>query len=102
MQLGVSMIMTSCVNIARFSVLTAIVMHAAFNTVTRFLNGLFAGTVPRAGLPFELVFPMSGFLVAVVLVVITRGQLSYYRDAHLSDGLIAAQQAATPDGRMRF
>ena len=44
---------------ARLSVLTAIVIHAAFNTV-----------------------PMSGLLVAVVLIVVTRGRLSYDRDAH--------------------
>ena len=100
--IGMSLIMTTCVNMARFSVITAIVMHAAFNTVTRFLNGLFAGTAPRANLPFELVFPMSGFLVAVVLVLMTRGHLSYRRDAHLGDVAIAAQQAAAPDGRMRF
>jgi len=88
--IGVSVIMTWCVNIARFSVLTAVVMHGAFNTVTRFLSGLFAGTQPRTSLPFELVFPMSGFLVALVLLVVTRGRLSYHRNAHLDDGSIAA------------
>jgi membrane protease YdiL (CAAX protease family) len=97
--IGVSVIMTWCVNIARFSVLTAIVMHAAFNTATRFLNGLFAGTQPRANVPFELVFPMSGVLVAVVLVVVTRGCLSYQRDAHLSDDLIVARQTTTAADR---
>jgi membrane protease YdiL (CAAX protease family) len=100
--IGVSLIMTTCVNIARFSVLTAIVMHAAFNTVTRFLNGLFAATAPRANLPFELVFPLSGLLVAIVLVLMTRGRLSYPWDAHWGDVAIAAQQAAAPDGRMRY
>jgi hypothetical protein len=40
--IGVSVIMTWCVNIARFSVLTAVVMHGAFNTVSRFLNVFFA------------------------------------------------------------
>jgi membrane protease YdiL (CAAX protease family) len=88
--IGVSVITTWCVNIARFSVLTAVVMHATFNTVSRFLNGLFADTQPRARLPFELVFPMSGLLVAAALVVITRGRLSYHRDAHLGDVSIAA------------
>jgi len=88
--IGVSVMMTWCANITRFSVLTAVVMHGAFNTVTRFLSGLFAGTQPRTSLPFELVFPMSGFLVAVVLLVVTRGRLSYHRNAHLGDGSIAA------------
>ena len=65
-------------NIARFSVLTAIVMHAGFNTVTRFLNGLFVGIEPRANLSFEMVFPMSGLLVAGVLIVMTPGRLAYH------------------------
>ena len=78
---GLSIIMTWAVNVARFSVVTAIVMHAAFNTVSRFLNGLFAGTEPRANLSFDFVFPLSGLLVAAGLVVMTRGRLSYHRDA---------------------
>jgi hypothetical protein len=76
-------------------------MHAAFNTVTRFLNGLFAGTEPRASLPFELVFAASGLVVAAVLVVSTRGRLAYYPAAHQGEVSIAAQQTAAPDGRMR-
>jgi membrane protease YdiL (CAAX protease family) len=99
--IGVSLIMTWAINSARFSVITAIVMHAAFNTVTRFLNGLFAGTEPRASLPFESVFAASGLVVAAVLVVSTRGRLAYHPGAHLGEVSIAAQQAAAPDGRMR-
>ncbi len=86
------------VNVARFSVLPAIVMHAALNTVTRFLNGLFVGIEPRANLPFEMVFPMSGLLVAVVLIVMTRGRLSYHRDAHSSEVAIAAQHRLAAGG----
>jgi hypothetical protein len=78
--IGVSVMMTWAVNIARFSVLTAIVMHAAFNTVSRFLNGLFAGAEPRANLPFEIVFPASGLFVAIVLVVVTRGRLARHQE----------------------
>jgi len=50
--IGLSIIMSWGVNLTRFSVLPAIVMHAAFNTVSRFLNGLFVGVEPRASLPF--------------------------------------------------
>jgi hypothetical protein len=99
--IGESVLMTWAVNIARFSVIPAIVMHAAFNTVTRFLNGLFAGTEPRASLPFELVFAVSGLVVAAVLVGSTRGRLAYHPGAYLADVSIAAQRAAVPDGRTR-
>jgi membrane protease YdiL (CAAX protease family) len=98
--LGVSVIMTWGFNLARFSVVTAIVMHAAFNTVTRYLNGLFADTAPRVSLPFEWIFPASGLVVAAVLVVSTRGGLAYHREAQVAEASIAAQQAAAPDGRM--
>ncbi len=94
---GLSIIMSWGANIARFSVLTAIVMHAGFNTVTRFLNGLFVGIEPRANLSFEMVFPMSGLLVAGVLIVMTRGRLSYHRDAHLTEVSIAAQHRLAAD-----
>ena len=76
---GVSVMMTWGVNIARFSVLTAVVMHAAFNTVSRFLNGLFAGAELRTNIPFEVVFPASGLFVALLLVVITRGRLAHQK-----------------------
>jgi CAAX protease family protein len=99
--IGVSIIMTWSANLARFSVLPAIVIHAAFNTVTRFLNGLFIGSQPRASLPFELVFPVSGLLVALLFIALTRGRLSYHGDAHSFEVPIAAQQAAAPDGRLR-
>jgi len=39
--IGLSVIMSYGVNLARFSAITAIFMHAAFNTTSRFLNGLF-------------------------------------------------------------
>jgi membrane protease YdiL (CAAX protease family) len=97
---GVSVIMSWGVNLARFSVLPAIVMHAAFNTVTRFLSGLFVGTAPRPSLPFEVVFPAGGLLVAVVLIVATRGRLSYRRNGYTEVMMSAAQQAAAPGGRM--
>jgi membrane protease YdiL (CAAX protease family) len=74
---GVSVIMTYGVNLARFSVIAAIAMHAAFNTVSRFLNGLFAGTEPRLQISPVLLIALTGLAVAVALIVVTRGRLAY-------------------------
>jgi hypothetical protein len=40
--LGLTVIMTYGANLARFGVITPIAMHAAFDTASRFLDGLFA------------------------------------------------------------
>ena len=75
---GLSLILTWGANVARFGVVTPIAMHAAFNTVSRFLSGLFTETQPRGPIPFELVLALSGIAAALVLVVITRGRLGYH------------------------
>jgi membrane protease YdiL (CAAX protease family) len=75
---GLSLILTWGANVARFGVVTPIAMHAAFNTVSRFLSGLFTETQPRAPIPFELLLAPSGIAAALVLVVITRGRLGYH------------------------
>ena len=49
---GQSFILTHAANLAGFGVVTPIAMHATFNTVSRFLNGLFASTQPHARIPF--------------------------------------------------
>ncbi len=95
--IGVSTIMTWSTNLARFSVLPAVVMHAAFNTVARFLNGLFIDRQPRAGVPFEVVFPASGLLVAVLLIILTRGRLSYGGTSQVEQS--AANTDAASGGR---
>jgi len=69
---GLSVIMTHAANVARFSVVTAIATHAAFNTVSRFLAGLFIHTQPSVHIPFELVLALCGLAVALVLIVMTR------------------------------
>jgi membrane protease YdiL (CAAX protease family) len=76
---GLSFIMGCAANVARFAVIPAILMHAAFNTVGRFLNRLFKNTQPATSLPFELVLAMSGFGISLVLILITRGRLAYPR-----------------------
>ena len=74
---GLSVIMTYAVNLARFSVITAIAMHGAFNTVSRFLAGLFNHTQPRVHIPFESVLALCGLATALVLIVMTKGRLAY-------------------------
>jgi len=79
--LGSSIILTYGTNLARFSVVTPIVMHAIFNTTSRFLNGMFAGTTPNVrGVPFELVMAFGGLATGAVLILATRGQLGYPTD----------------------
>jgi membrane protease YdiL (CAAX protease family) len=76
--LGSSVILTYVTNLARFSVVAPIVTHAVFNTASRFLNGMLAGTEPHVRVvPFELVMALGGLAIATVLVVATHGQLGY-------------------------
>jgi membrane protease YdiL (CAAX protease family) len=86
---GQSLILTYCTNLARFGILTPIAMHATFNTVSRFLGGLFAGTEPIAPIPFVLVMALCGLATALVLILATRGRLAYQEDP-------AAASTATP------
>ena len=76
---GLRVIMAACVNWSHFSVMVAIVMHAAFNTVSQWLGGLFQSVQPQPPLPFELVLGLSGLCVAAILVLGTRGKLAYPR-----------------------
>jgi tryptophan-rich sensory protein len=75
--MGQSVILTYGTNLARFGIVTPIAMHATFNTVSRFLGGLFAETEPSAALPFELVMALCGLATALVLILATRGRLGY-------------------------
>lgn len=72
---GLSVVMAAGANIARFGVLAAILMHAAFNTAPRFFGGLFANQGPETPLPFELVIGLCGLAAALVLLLATRGRL---------------------------
>ena len=63
---GLSFIMSYAANLTRFSLITVIAMHAAFNTVSRFLAGLFATTQPST---------------ALTLILVTRSRLPYDGDA---------------------
>src|SRR5262245_44455656 len=73
---GQSVTLTYGSNLARFGFITPRALHAAFNTVSRFLGGLFADTQPSAPIPFVLVMALCGLAVALVLIVATRGRLA--------------------------
>jgi membrane protease YdiL (CAAX protease family) len=74
-------VFTVAVNYARFAVFPAILIHATFNTASRFLNGLFANVQPSSRMPFELVMALCGLAVALVLTIITGGTLGYPKPA---------------------
>jgi membrane protease YdiL (CAAX protease family) len=80
MLLGLSFIMSFGANLSRFSVVTSIAMHAAFNSVSGLLNGLFAEVQPAVHISFELVLALSGLSAALLLVVLTKGRLGYGGD----------------------
>jgi hypothetical protein len=73
-------ILTYGTNLAGFGIVVPIAMHAAFNTVSRFLSGLFVDTQPRVSLRFDLVMALGGIAIATVLIVVTRGRLAYRGD----------------------
>ena len=70
-----SFIFTLVANWTRFAVIPAILVHAAFNTASRFIGGIFASVEPSASIPFELVMAFSGLAVASILLLATKGRL---------------------------
>ena len=80
---GQSLLLTYGTNLAGFGIVTPVAMHAAFNTVPRFLGGLFADTQPSPRMPFLLVMALCGLATAVVLMLATRGRLAYCEDSAL-------------------
>jgi membrane protease YdiL (CAAX protease family) len=98
--IGYSVIMTFGANLARFGVITPILMHAIFNTNGRFFQGLFANAGPGSGgfliplldrapvpaglsghLPFTLVLALGGWVVAFFVLLFTKGSLGYCPEA---------------------
>ena len=68
---------TYATNLSRFGIITPIAMHETFNTVSRFLGGLFADTQPSAPISFELVMALCGLATALVVILVTRGRLAF-------------------------
>jgi uncharacterized protein len=83
---GQSLILTYGANLAGFGIITPIAMHAIFNTVSRFLSGLFVDVSPSTHLPFELVMALCGVAIGVGLIVATRGRLAYEEHSSHADG----------------
>jgi membrane protease YdiL (CAAX protease family) len=75
--IGLSVIMTFIANLTRFSLFAAICLHAIFNTVSRFLGGLFLQVQPSSSLPFELVMALCGLVVAGALALLTKSRLGW-------------------------
>jgi membrane protease YdiL (CAAX protease family) len=93
---GLSVLMTLGANLARFSVLAPILMHALFNTHGRFLDGLFANAAPGSGgflnyivplipahrggnisISFNALIVTGGLVAALVTILFTKGRLGY-------------------------
>lgn len=75
---GQSLLLTYGANLAGFRIITPIAMHATFNTVSRFLSGLFADPQPNARVPFVLVMALCGLATGGALIAATRGRLVYH------------------------
>ncbi len=58
-----SILLTIATNLARFSVLPAIIMHWVFNNSSGVISGLLANTEPSTKIPFELVMGLCGLAV---------------------------------------
>ncbi len=92
---GLSVLITLGANLARFGVIAPILMHAVFNTNGRSLQGLFTNVEPGSGgflkplagilhvniqMSFALLVALGGWLVASLVVIVTKGSLGYSRE----------------------
>ncbi len=80
MMIGLRLLIATCANWSGFGIAVAILTHAAFNTSSRWLGGLFTVAHPQSWLPFELVMALTGLAVAAIIVAWTRGRLAYPPD----------------------
>lgn len=77
---GFSLVLTYATNLAHFGIVAPIAIHAIFNTVTKFLDGLFMKTQPDIRIPFELVMALCGLATGIAITLATRSQLAYRPD----------------------
>lgn len=70
-----SVVMSWVGNVSRFAILAPIVVHAIFNTCSKYLGLLLAGHEPQGALPEAWTIILSGWVVALALILITRGHL---------------------------
>ena len=80
--ISLSFVMTFLFNLSGGSVIAAILAHASFNTISRWLGGLL-GSIPLRARPSpEVAIGLIGLGMAALLVLLTRGRLakSGYRE----------------------
>ncbi len=73
---GLSFLMTFLFNLSGGSVVIAVATHAFFNTDSRWLAGLLTGAHIRSQPSPELIIALSGWGMAFLLLVLTRGRLT--------------------------
>jgi membrane protease YdiL (CAAX protease family) len=78
---ALTIILATATNLARGSIMVAIVLHATFNGQPRILNQVLAGTPLHPPLPLSssMVMMVGGVLIALVMVLSTRGRLAASR-----------------------
>ena len=91
---GLTFILTFSTNLARFGVITPILMHTVFNTSSDYLNGLVLEITRSVPISFEFVLALSGLAIASVVVVATKGRLGYLSTP--SEGGAVEQVRVTP------
>ncbi len=79
-EIGLTVLMTFGFNLSEGSVLVAVLMHATFNTISRWLNGLLASVAVRGSPSMEMVLALSSLSAAALVVVFTRGRLGAKAD----------------------
>ena len=73
--IAATFLMTYGANISGFSVIVAVMMHAAFNTCSKLLNGLLVSAKVRESPPPEAIFALSSLAMALAVLGFTRGRL---------------------------
>ena len=79
-QIGASVILALSVNVAKFSVVSAIAVHALFNTASRFLGGILDGVPLRETVSIVVLLAFGGLATAAAIAAITKGRLGYAAD----------------------
>jgi membrane protease YdiL (CAAX protease family) len=74
---GVSLIIAFAFNASGRVIFVAILMHSAFNAANRFLSGFLGNLPTRQYFSEGLVIALSFLLLAIVLVMMTRGRMLY-------------------------
>jgi len=72
---GFGFVMALCFNLSQRSILVAIVLHAVFNASSGILGGFLAHAEIRTDVRPDVTLANSFALVAIVIVVVTRGRL---------------------------